>query len=89
LEDKNTVVLGITFSPTGDLKKWRDEVGLPSDLLCDVDRSVSIAYGAAESAEQERPARIGVVIGPDGKVINAYAVDDAEGHATTAIGDLP
>ena len=48
-----------------------------------------MAYGAAESADQERPARIGVVIGPDGRVINAYAVDDAEGHATTALGDLP
>jgi len=80
--------LGITFSATEDLKKWRDEVGLPSDLLCDTDKSVAMAYGAAESADQERPSRMGVVIGPDGKVIDAYAVDDAEGHATRALGDL-
>jgi len=81
-------VLGITFNPAEDLKKWREEVGLPSELLCDVDKSVAIAYGAAENADQEKPSRIGIVIGPDGKVVNAYPVDDAAGHATTALGDL-
>jgi peroxiredoxin Q/BCP len=80
--------LGITFNPAEDLKKWREEVGLPSELLCDVDKSVAIAYGAAENADQEKPSRIGIVIGPDGKVVNAYPVDDAAGHATTALGDL-
>ena len=81
-------MLGITFSPTEDLKKWRDEVGLPSDLLCDADRAVAMAYGAAETADQERPSRMGVHIGPDGKVTKAYAVDDAEGHADGALADL-
>jgi len=80
--------LGITFNPAEDLKKWREELGLPSELLCDVDKSVAIAYGAAENADQEKPSRIGIVIGPDGKVVNAYPVDDAAGHATTALGDL-
>lgn len=80
--------MGITFNPAEDLKKWREEVGLPSELLCDVDKSVAIAYGAAENADQEKPSRIGIVIGPDGKVVNAYPVDDAAGHATTALGDL-
>ena len=80
--------MGITFSPTEDLKKWREEVGLPSELLCDTDKSVAIAYGAAENADQEKPSRIGIVIGPDGKVANAYPVDDAERHASTALSDL-
>ncbi len=57
-------------------------------MLCDTDKSVAMAYGAAESADQERPSRMGVVIGPDGKVIDAYAVDDAEGHAARALGGL-
>ena len=81
-------MLGITFSPTEDLKKWRDDVGLPSDLLCDADRSVAMAYGAAESADQERPKRMGILIGPDGKVAKAYEVEDAEGHAVAALADL-
>ena len=62
---------------------------MPCYLLCDADKSVSIAYGAAQSVDQERPSRIGIVIGPDGKVLNAYPVDDAEKHAERALCDLP
>lgn len=80
--------MGITFSATEDLKKWREEVGLPSELLCDVDKSVAIAYGAAENADQEKPSRMGFLIAPDGKIAKAYSVEDAEGHADFALADL-
>ncbi len=66
-------MLGITFSPVEDLKTWRDEVGLGAELLRDADRAVAMAYGAAESADQERPTRVSVLVGPDGLVVNAYA----------------
>ena len=78
-------MLGITFSPTEDLRKWREEVGLTADLLCDADRSVALAYGAAESADQERATRVTVIVGPDGKVLQAYAVDNAEAHPAEAL----
>lgn len=82
-------MLGITFSPTEDLKKWREEVGLQADLLCDPDRSVAMAYGAAESADQERATRVSVLVAPDGKVVKTYEVSDAEGHAQAALADIP
>jgi len=47
-----------------------------------------MAYGAAENADQERPKRMGIHIGPDGKVTKAYEVEDAEGHAVAALNDL-
>lgn len=81
-------MLGITFSPTDDLKKWREEVGLTADLLCDTDRSVALAYGAAESADQERPSRVTVIVGPDGTVVQAYAVDNAEAHPAEALAHI-
>jgi peroxiredoxin len=81
-------VLGITFSPTEDLRKWREEVGLTADLLCDADRSVALAYGAAESADQERATRVTVIVGPDGKVLQAYAVDNAEAHPVEALAHI-
>ena len=81
-------MLGITFSTPEDLKAWADETGLTSDLLYDADRSVALAYGAAESADQERPTRISVLIGPDGKVLKTYAVSDAEGHPSEVLMDL-
>ena len=81
-------MLGITFNPTTDLKNWADEFGLESKLLCDADRSVALAYGAAESADQERATRLSVLVGPDGVVAKTYESFDAEAHATDALGDI-
>jgi peroxiredoxin len=47
-----------------------------------------MAYGAAETAEQERPARISVLVGPDGKIAKIYQVTDAEGHPEAVLRDL-
>lgn len=81
-------MLGITFSAADDLKAWRAEVGLGADLLSDADRAVALAYGAAESAEQERPKRRSVLVGSDGRVKRIYDVEDAEAHAAAVLADL-
>ena len=80
--------VGITFSSPEDLKTWADETGLTTDLLCDVDKSVAMAYGAAESADQERPSRCSVLIGTDGKVIKVYPKPDAATHSDEVLADL-
>lgn len=82
-------MLGITFSEIADLNTWRSDVGLTADLLQDPDRSVAMAYGAAESADQERATRISVLVGPDGTVVKTYEVSDAEGHPHAALADIP
>jgi peroxiredoxin len=81
-------LLGITFSPAVDLKTWRDEVGLATELLRDADRAVAMAYGAAASADQEKATRVSVLVGPDGRVVKTYATPDAEGHPAEALADL-
>ena len=81
-------MLGITFSAPADLKTWRDETGLTTDLLCDVDRAVAMAYGAAETADQERPTRMSVLIGPDGTVAKIYAKPDPESHPSEVLVDV-
>jgi peroxiredoxin len=82
------VLLGITFSDTDDLKSWAEEVGIDCHLLCDVSRTVAMAYGAAESADQERPKRISVLVGPDGTVVKTYATPDAAAHPAEVLADL-
>lgn len=82
------MLLGITFSAPDELKTWRDEVGLTSHLLCDADRSVAMAWGAAESADQERPRRVSVLIGADGRVIKTYDAPDPEAHPADVLADL-
>jgi peroxiredoxin len=82
------VLLGITFSSSKDLKTWINETGLTTDLLCDADRSVAMAYGAAESADQEKATRISVLIGPDGKVVKTYSKPDPGLHPSEVLKDL-
>ena len=47
-----------------------------------------MAYGAAESADQERPKRVSVLIGPDGRVIRTYDAPDPEAHPAEVLADL-
>ena len=61
---------------------------MTTELLCDTDRSVAVAYGAADSKDQERPKRISVLVGPDGKVVKTYGTPDAEAHPEEVLADL-
>ena len=70
------------------MKAWGDEVGLSADLLSDTDRSVAVAYGAAESPDQERPKRVSILIDADGKVAKIYDGFDAETHPAEVLDDL-
>jgi|SaaInlStandDraft_1057018.scaffolds.fasta_scaffold382389_1 peroxiredoxin len=65
-----------------------DEHNSTTEILCDSDHSVAVAYGAAESADQEKPGRLSVLIGRDGKVIKNYQDPDVPTHAETVLGDL-
>ncbi len=47
-----------------------------------------MAYGAAESPDQERPKRVSVLVSADGKVAKIYEVSDAEAHPTEVLDDL-
>lgn len=82
------MLLGVTFSPQEDLKSWAEEVGLESHLLCDANRKVAMAYGAAEAADQERPKRMSVLVGPDGKVTQTYATPEAATHPAEVLADI-
>lgn len=81
-------LLGVTFSAPDELKAWRDQLGLPCDLLSDSDRAVGLAWGAAESTDQEKASRMSVLVGPDGNVVKVYPVPDAERHALEVLDDL-
>lgn len=82
------MLLGITFSPPEDLNTWVGETGLTTDLLYDSDRAVAMAYGAAESGDQERATRLSVLIGPHGKVVKTYAKPDPATHPADVLNDV-
>ena len=52
----------------------------PFPLLCDVNREIGLAYGAASSPESEMASRISYVIGPDGRIEQAHPKVSPKSH---------
>jgi len=48
--------------------------------LCDTDRKIGIAYGAANSQQDEYAKRIAYVIDENGKIAEAHAKVDARNY---------
>ena len=60
----------------------------PFRLLCDTDKSIAIAYGAADDASTGWPNRHTYVIGPDGHITAAFDTEDPGGQATQLLEHL-
>ena len=69
---RNAVIVGVSCDSPAENRAFRDKFDFPFDLLCDEDRSVSMRYGAAESADQEYPKRISYLIDPEGRIVRVY-----------------
>ena len=81
-------VLGISFDSVEDNRAFAEKFDFPFRLLCDVDRSVGMAYGAAASPEDGYAKRISYVIGEDGRILLAYPKVDPRAHLDQVLGDL-
>ncbi len=52
----------------------------PFPLLCDTDRKIGIAYGAADSPKDEYARRIAYVVDENGKIAEAHPKVDARAY---------
>ncbi len=82
------MILGVSCDTPQENKAFREKFDFPYDLLCDTDRAVSIAYGAADSPGTEHPRRISYLIDPEGKVAKAYAEVKPAEHPEQVLRDL-
>lgn len=83
------MILGISTDSVEENRKFAEKEGFAFPLLCDTDRKVSIAYGAAVDASAAYAKRRTVVIGPDGKVEQIIEKVDVKTHADTVLESLP
>ena len=60
----------------------------PFPLLCDTDREIGLAYGAAESPKDEYARRIAYVIDENGKIAQAHAKVDAASYPAEQLKSL-
>jgi peroxiredoxin Q/BCP len=80
-------VLGVSFDPPDQNKKFAEQESFPFRLLSD-DGSLAVAVGAADSSDQKAARRVSYLVGPDGKVLHAYATVDPANHAAELLEDL-
>ena len=81
------MVLGASFDSAADNKKFAEKFNFNFPLLCDTDRAIGTAYGANVDP-QKGAARVGVVIGGDGKIKEWHERVDARAWPAEVIGRL-
>ena len=72
------MILGVSFDTPAENKAFAEKFGFGYPLLCDLDRAMGVAYGAADSAAAGAARRVGVVVGPDGRVSSWEGKVDAK-----------
>lgn len=87
-EAKNVQVLGVSFDTAAENKAFADKYDFPFPLLCDTERQIGVAYGAANSPKDEYAKRIAYVIDEEGKVAQAHAKVDASTYAGWQLRNL-
>jgi len=58
----------VSFDTPAENRAFAEKFQFNFPLLCDTDRVMGLAYGAAASGTAANAQRVGVVIGPDGRV---------------------
>ena len=82
------MILGISFDTPEENAAFAQKYGFTFPLLCDTTRAVGLAYGACDDTTAPNARRVGVIIGPDGKVKAYYPKVDARAFPQQAIGEL-
>jgi peroxiredoxin Q/BCP len=65
-------ILGISFDDVEANRKFAEKYKFPYLLLCDTDRTIGLAYGAADSPSAATAARIAYLIGADGHIERSF-----------------
>ena len=81
-------VLGVSFDTPAENKAFAEKFRFPFPLLCDTDRTVGVAYGAADSKNEQYARRIAYVIDENGKVAQAHAKVDASSYPSWQLQNL-
>lgn len=81
-------IVGVSFDSPADNLAWAQDEGFQYDLWSDLDRTLALYYGAAESAEDPKPIRLSVLLDTDGAVLLEYDVGSGFGtHPAEVLED--
>lgn len=74
---KDAVIYGVSFDTQAENAAFAKKHHFTFPLLCDTERKLGLAYGAATDASAGNAQRVGIVIDPQGKVKQYHPKVDA------------
>jgi peroxiredoxin Q/BCP len=84
------VILGASFDPPAKNRAFADKLCYPFKLLSDVDQTaLGRPYDAIDPDDPGWPRRISYLIGPDRRIVKAYATVSPSRHAAEVLADVP
>jgi len=86
---KNAQVIGVSFDDVDDNRHFAEKFDFPFPLLCDTERAIGMAYGAANSVKDEYARRIAYVIDEEGIIAQAHAKVDPAAYPAWQLRNLP
>ena len=81
-------MIGVSFDSVEENRRFAEKFDFPFPLLCDTERQIGLAYGAADSVKDEYARRIAYVIDEEGKIAQAHAKVDASTYAAQQLRTL-
>ncbi len=87
-EEKNAVVLGISFDPVLENRAFAKKYEFPFLLVSDTEGRIALDYHAAADPDQGTADRITYVIGPDGIITHVFPKVDVKNHASEILALL-
>ena len=85
---KNTQVIGVSFDSIEENRRFAEKFNFPFPLLCDTEKKIGMAYGAADSSKDEYARRIAYVIDEKGKIAQAHEKVDASSYPSWQLRNL-
>lgn len=82
------MIFGVSFDTQEENRAFQEKFNFSFPLLCDTTRQMGMAYGAADDPKAEYAKRIAYVIGPDGKVKQAFPKVEAKSFPQTLLPTL-
>jgi peroxiredoxin Q/BCP len=84
------VILGASFDDADKNRAFADKFAYPFKLLGDPPKTaLGIPYDAVDPGDPDWPRRISYLIGPDRRIVKAYATVDPATHAAEVLADIP
>ncbi len=82
------MVLGASFDSPEENRAFKEKFDFGYDLLCDTERTMGIAYGAADDSAASHPRRISYLIDPQGVIVKVYDPVTPADHPAEVLADL-